>query len=518
MAVPVQSRRSEKRREYQARSAPLQRKGNVVIVDGHGVRLAIHRGRLLVHDGSGSHRRERQFSRVRPPTRLVVLSGTGSLALSVLGWCRDLGVPVLVLDRDGRTLALSAPTSGDAHLRRAQAFAIENPVGLAIARYLLAEKVREQEHVLRSMCNRRDLLDDFVEAKRSVEEAASIDELLLGERGCALAFWSAWRELPVRFRPSDQGRVPEHWLTFGPRSSSLSGSPRLAVSPGNAIANYVHNLAESEARIACQVVGLDPLLAVTHADHRGRPSLALDVQEIARGHVEGYVLDLLKTRTFRATDFFETRRGVCRVLSPLTHELAETLPRWAELLGPVAERVAAMLAEAPGSRIDRVPTPLTSESRKQANADRRRPRAARPTPPPALCKLCHRPLPKADRVYCNRCLALPQSERYASTLGLDPGDGLAPPARPSASLSPTAPRTKRRCRRCGEQVSHRKRVLCDSCYVTFRQELAAQRRACKECGQPVPHRKRALCDDCLAERAVRGRERPGRRPAPAAPC
>jgi CRISPR/Cas system-associated endonuclease Cas1 len=60
-------------------------------------------------------------------------------------WCSDLGIAVLVLDRDGRILSLTIPTaSADAHLSRARAFAVTNQTGLEIARYLVREKVHGQ--------------------------------------------------------------------------------------------------------------------------------------------------------------------------------------------------------------------------------------------------------------------------------------------------------------------------------------------------------------------------------------
>ena len=47
-----------------------------------------------------------------------------------------------------------------------------------------------------------------------------------------------------------------------------------------------------------------------------------------RPRLDAHLLGLLRGYTFAARDFFETRAGVCRVTPPLTHELAETAPRW----------------------------------------------------------------------------------------------------------------------------------------------------------------------------------------------
>ena len=71
-----------------------------------------------------------------------------------------------------------------------------------------------------------------------------------------------------------------------------------------------------------------------HADQKARDSLALDLMEAVRPEVDAYVLDLLAGRTFSAKDFVETRKGVCRVLAPLTHTLAETTSQWARAIAP----------------------------------------------------------------------------------------------------------------------------------------------------------------------------------------
>src|SRR5262249_41620279 len=125
--------------------------------------------------------------------------------------------------------------------------------------------------------------------------------------------------------------------------------------------------------------------------------------------------DLIASRAFRANDFYETRKGACRVLAPLTHELAATAPIWGELVAPVAEHVAAMLAHAPGARIDRVATPLTNANRHSGREQmQRRPGGAKKPPrakPDRRCHRCGGELPHAQRVYCDGCLPLFQREQ-----------------------------------------------------------------------------------------------------------
>jgi hypothetical protein len=90
--------------------------------------------------------------------------------------------------------------------------------------------------------------------------------------------------------------------------------------------------------------------------------LALDAMEAVRPQVDAYLLDLIEARTFSAKDFVETRKGVCRVLAPLTHTLAETAPRWAKAIAPVVEDVAALLVSGGGRQLS-LPTPLTQANR-----------------------------------------------------------------------------------------------------------------------------------------------------------
>src|SRR5439155_598586 len=120
-------------------------------------------------------------------------------------------------------------------------------------------------------------------------------------------------------------------------------SPRKAVNPANAVLNYVYAILEAEARIAALAVGLDPVLGLLHADRPNRDSLACDLMEPVRPAVDRYVLELLNRRSFTKEDVFELLDGQCRLLPPLTHDLAVTAPRWARLVRPVADEVADRL-------------------------------------------------------------------------------------------------------------------------------------------------------------------------------
>ncbi len=345
------------------------------------------------------------------------VSHEGAITLEALRWLSDAGIAFLQIDRDGELIAGSANYGlNDPRLRRAQALAPTNTAGLEIARRVLTTKLAGQEMNLSRPVFPDNARAELTAARIMAEEATSLSGMLIAESTGAAAYWGAWKDVSPRFARKDEKSTPEHWRIFGQRSSPISNSPRSAANPANAILNYLYALLEAETRVACLACGLDPGLGVFHVDQNGRDSLALDLMEAVRPQVDAYLLDLLGVRTFSSKDFVETRRGVCRVLAPLTHTLAETTTQWARAIAPVVENVAAMLAESTRSRPERLPTPLTQTNR-SAGRDgvRRKPKKAAPAPRvrAGSCARCGVPLSRSGRLYCDDCLPEEQQETLA---------------------------------------------------------------------------------------------------------
>src|SRR5829696_4065694 len=147
--------------------------------------------------------------------------------------------------------------------------------------------------------------------------------------------WDAIPSSPVSGDTANMNGIP--LVSCG--ASLLPASPRSAANPANALLNYLYAILEAQARIAILSIGLDPGMGVLHADLKARDSLALDVMEPVRPEVDRFVLELLRSHTFAAREFFETRQGACRILPPLTHQLAEMTPRWIKAIAPVAEAI-----------------------------------------------------------------------------------------------------------------------------------------------------------------------------------
>jgi hypothetical protein len=270
----------------------------------------------------------------------------------------------------------------------------------------------------------------------------------------------------------DSGRVPGHWRRFGTRASGITGSPRLASTPANAALNYLTALAEVECRVALLSLGTDPALGVLHRDTPARDSFALDLIEVVRPHLESFLLNLITSRVFSKSDFYETQRGVFRVGAGLARQLAETMPAWRQLVAPHAEHVVGLIASSSPLPI-RIPTKLT-QSKRSAGRD------------------AHR-----------------KGARRARTRGRV-AEHMVPP----------------RCRECGEILRNRTRALCDACAFEHRVGVQRAGRAnlskMRAKGEADPARAPEARAKLGATQAKRARERadwnrahPGEKPDPA---
>lgn len=338
----------------------------ILTLSGHGVRVSVNRGYLTVEDGLGEERRAGRFSKIDASLKRVVLVGTaGSVTLDAIQWLHDVGVPLIHLKRDG-TLLFVAARSGTVlpALRRNQAMARETGFAGRIAEDLIRRKVEGQLALLDRLPPNREARPALERVLDQLKTTTSLDDVRNLEAAAARAYWKAWRDVPIPFAREDGKRRPVYWRQFGTRVSPLTGAgARKAVNPANAILNYLYAILEAEARIAALAIGADPALGFLHSDQRHRDSLACDLMEPARPGVDAYVLDLFARREFRKEDFFELPDGQCRLMPPLTEELIQTGPRWARLVLPEAQRVAAILLEAKGSGT-RAKTPYRADGRR----------------------------------------------------------------------------------------------------------------------------------------------------------
>src|SRR5437773_1950913 len=114
------------------------RRNGVLTLAGYGLRVAVDRGHLAVADGICDQRRSDRLARATAGLkRLVLLGHTGFITLDALRWLRDVGAAFVQIDADGEVIAAWGPAGlDDPRLRRAQALAPGNGVGMKVARGL----------------------------------------------------------------------------------------------------------------------------------------------------------------------------------------------------------------------------------------------------------------------------------------------------------------------------------------------------------------------------------------------
>jgi CRISPR-associated protein Cas1 len=395
----------------------------IAIVDGYGCYVGVNHGELVVRDGLGPYRRERLYPRPPHGLRRLVVVGDAKVTTAALRWCKATNVAVAILDPDLKMLLSSATGVEDARIRRQQATAPTNEIGLAIAKTLLGAKLRGAARNARKTLLRPEAADieTFVTA---LSDADDLDDCRSLEAVAAEVYWRCWSDNPataLRFARTDvsRGRIPEHWRRFDARRSLLGtgNSNRRAERPLNALLNLGYRLAEIEVRLQCLAMGIDPSFGVVHLDRPGRDGMVLDILEVTRSAVEAHVLGLVEQRTFRRCDFEQAPNGAVRVLMPLSHEVSVAMKAFGQTAAPYVEEVRNLLADGVETKIGR-PTPL---SRRQNRAG-------------------------AAAVKARKALAASRAQ----------ADGSKRPSQRSTSTAWV-------CLDCGGAVTERHRVRCDAC-------------------------------------------------------
>jgi CRISPR-associated endonuclease Cas1 len=376
-------------------------KGGVLTIHGFGVRVRMQSGHLEIEDGVGPERRTIRLGRVNHNLRrLVCISGDGFVTFSALKWLSDIEASFAMLDRTGKILFVTGPTAtSDSRLRHGQSLALGNGSALVISKELISAKLQGQENLVRDRLKDSVMADVIAGFRTRLADAENLDAVRLLEAHAAVAYWNAWRDVTILWPKSDVRRVPAHWRTFGTRASPLTGGPRLAVNPPNAILNYCFALLESESRLALVALGLDPGIGFLHPPRAYRDSLALDVMEAVRPEIERWLYQWITAEPLRRADFHEVGSGNCRLKSSLCSQLSETAPIWGKLIAPWAEFVAQTLSSSIRGKVV-IATRLTQRNKREVK------NAVMPTViqprPEHVCGNCGTKIPRGKK-NCLKC-------------------------------------------------------------------------------------------------------------------
>ena len=302
-----------------------------LILSGHGVRLSVDHGALLIQNGFTHYPQKREEWRLFPgdrrlPSRIVILDSSGSLSFDVMAWLSTKDIPLVQINWQGEVVTMlgGGGHSADSKKVAAQREALQNGQGLQIAIQLIRDKIKgcmeTLEHVLPASLERERALTKQAKALTVLEgdPPSTMETLRLIEGRAALAYFMAWQIIPLRWKGVGKRPIPGEWLRVGLRQSSLSGTNRHATHPVNALLNYAYGLLETEVRIAVVAAGLDPTIGYLHAQRPGRVALVYDLMEPLRPAVDQEVLRFVQKHIFSRGDFFMTNSGACRLHPKLT--------------------------------------------------------------------------------------------------------------------------------------------------------------------------------------------------------
>jgi CRISPR/Cas system-associated endonuclease Cas1 len=433
-------------------------KNGIVVVSGTGPAIRVDGNRLVIRDGP-QETPPLCLTRAEATRKLrhIIVCGQagGFVTFDALRWLRDAGVAFSQLDWDGAVVIASGPRGPDQpDLRRAQALVCSGVVP-KIADAIASEIIRVKLCGQAEVAGLLGFADESAAIRKLAETVArEIDgrRALSTEAGAAWIYWNLWERMPVRFARRNPQRLgsngrwrpgrPDLWLTFGPRTSLLSGKPSRATTPGNCLINYLYAILESEMTIALLGRGLDPGIGMFHADIDGRSSLALDAIEAVRPYVEYWLFAYLEASVFANRDFHELSDGEVRLSHPLNSHLAHTAALWRKACEPVAEWLARSLDRASGAgqvraalapsvvspsrgelqsqpSIPQLATPLSTfisaahGRRVSAPSVLRQRAGVREEPVPTMCWECGRALTPDRRAFCSDDCA----ENYRRAMG-----------------------------------------------------------------------------------------------------
>src|SRR5437660_4911668 len=174
---------------------------------------------LDVHVGFDADSRRQIFSRIdQRLKRLVILGHAGTISLDAIRWLHGVGVPLIHLDTNGTIFLVATPGGAAAPAqRRAQLRALDSPLGVDIARGLIAAKIEGQLGVLRDIEGSDEAQGYVAACGERARRVKTLAEVRLIEPLAARAYWRGWQRLPVRFDSHDAKRRPRHWRHFGIR-------------------------------------------------------------------------------------------------------------------------------------------------------------------------------------------------------------------------------------------------------------------------------------------------------------
>ena len=141
--------------QYKARKRRILHKP--LVLSGHGIRLNVNCGTLLIKCGFTHYPQQREEYRFFPhdrqlPARIVILDGDGSITFDALEWLSVQSVPLVQIDWRGEVSGIGgANYAAEPDLVRQQLIMQENGEGFKFARWLILQKIENSYDTIKRM-------------------------------------------------------------------------------------------------------------------------------------------------------------------------------------------------------------------------------------------------------------------------------------------------------------------------------------------------------------------------------
>jgi CRISPR-associated protein Cas1 len=308
-----------------------QIKNGVLTLAGYVSRVTVETANLCIIDGYKDSETKLTFPRSNcPVSRILSLNDAGYISFAAARWLHETGIAFTHLNYEGSPILVTVSRRNNpSSVRRAQVMLYGTDFGREIARSLIQTKIAGQIANLKHFDRLTDQLQSQLlryASKLLPAENPSHWDILGAEGMVANLYWQSLTKMPPKF--GRKQTVPKHWKLFRNRRSTITGDPRGAVTPGNAMLNYLYGVLCSQVTIALHTIGLDPSIGILHKDKDNRASLAYDLMEPSRPILDRWFFHWLQYTTFSKRDFFETIEGFIRVTHPLNSHLAMTAVLW----------------------------------------------------------------------------------------------------------------------------------------------------------------------------------------------
>jgi len=309
--------------QYKARKRRIIHKP--LVLNGHGIKLNIDRGSLLIKCGFTHYPQKREEYRFFPrdrqlPSRIVILDGDGSITFNALEWLSEQGVSLVQINWRGEVVCTSASDySANPEIVSRQLDIRNTAQGFQFAKWLIQEKIQNSYDIIQKVSGNDEYAQEILEKidiqLQSLIKTPPTDYqyLMATEAIAAAAYFRYWYTINLKWRGLNRKPIPPEWMQVGSRIGT-SKSNQFALHPVNAILNYAYGVLESEVRGIILTQGLDPTIGFMHSKFKSdRQCLVFDLMEPVRPIMDLKVLEFITSHTFAPDDFILNKNGVVRL-------------------------------------------------------------------------------------------------------------------------------------------------------------------------------------------------------------